>query len=56
MTRQTARAQTLEHLRTTIPADAAGAAEAITAAAPCLGMTELLRAAVLVGELEGLAD
>jgi hypothetical protein len=49
------REQTLEHLRATIPADAARAAEAITAAVGRLGMVDLLRAAVLVAELVGLA-
>ena len=49
------REQTLEHLRKTVPTSAVRAAEAITAAAGRLGVTELLRAAVLVAELDGLA-
>jgi hypothetical protein len=49
------REQTLEHLRTAVPADAARGAEAIGAAAHRLGMVDLLRAAVLIAELEGLA-
>ena len=49
------REQTLEHLRATVPANAARVAEAIATAADRLGVVELLRAAVLVAELEGLA-
>jgi hypothetical protein len=49
------REHTLEHLRATVPANASRGAEAITAAADRLGVVELLRAAVLVAELEGLA-
>ena len=49
------REQTLEHLRATVPANAARAAEALTAVVHRLGVVGLLRAAVLVAELEGLA-
>ncbi len=49
------REQTIGHLRSTIPADAARAAEAIAAAVQRLSMTGLIRAAVLVAELTGLA-
>jgi hypothetical protein len=49
------REQTLEHLRDTVPANAARGAEAITAAVGRLGMVDLLRAAVIVAELESLA-
>ncbi len=55
MTTDPRREQTLEHLRATIPANAARAAEAITAAVHRLGMADLMRAAVLVAELEGVA-
>jgi hypothetical protein len=49
------REQALEHLRATVPANASRGAEASTGAVGRLGMTELLRAAVLVAELDGLA-
>jgi hypothetical protein len=49
------REATLQHLRATVPANAIRAAQAITAAADRLGVAELLRAAVLVAELEALA-
>jgi hypothetical protein len=50
------REQTREHLRSTIPADAAKAAEAITAAVPRLSMVDLIRGAVLIADLAALAD
>jgi hypothetical protein len=55
-TRAQRREQTLEHLRATIPANAARAAEAITAAVPRLGVVDLIRAAVHIADLAALAD
>ncbi|MGH3223307.1 MAG: hypothetical protein ACRDPY_32235 [Streptosporangiaceae bacterium] len=50
------REKTLEHLRSTVPADAARAAEAIAAAVHRLGVVDLLRAAVLISTLADLAS
>jgi hypothetical protein len=50
------REETLEHLRSTVPANAAKAAEAITAAVARLGMVDLIRAAVLITGAAALAD
>jgi hypothetical protein len=50
------REQTLQHLRSAIPADALRAAEAIAAAVPRLGTVELLRAGAAIATLADLAD
>jgi len=50
------REQTIGHLRSTIPADAAKAAEAIAAAVPRLSLVDLIRAAVLIRGLLDLAE
>lgn len=49
------REQTIEHLRSAIPADAARAAEAIAAAVDRLDVVDLLRAAVHIAGLAELA-